>query len=198
MLIGISGYAGAGKDTVGEALAMARADEVGPSWAACRMSFAGPIKAALEAIGVPPEYMHDRALKEVPVPYLGKSYRELAQTLGTEWGRVATGDPDFWVKVAERRISSLKATDWVIFTDVRFPNEADFIHAYSGLLIHVNRPGIEPVRDHESERHVPALAARADITIHNTSTLDELRDQVRRIALDIAVGRTRATKEAQR
>lgn len=197
MLIGITGYAGSGKDTVATMLWQQLRSGFVAQDKAQLMSFAAPIRQMLLALGVPWDYMTDRQLKEQPVPGLGKSYRQLGQTLGTEWGRVATGDPDFWVRVAERQVSRLDSGTLVLFTDVRFPNEADFIHAYSGLLIHVDRPGIQPVRDHESERHVPALAQRADITIRNTGTLDELHAQVRRIALDIAGGRTQTAKEAQ-
>lgn len=165
MIIGFCGYAGAGKDTAAEAIRnWAR------SGAVQRFSFAAPMRDMLSALGVPEAYMNDRALKEQPVPGLGRSYRQLAQTLGTEWGRVCHGE-DFWVKTLAAKIERSRA-DLVLITDVRFPNEAAWLKEVGGVLIRVNRPGVVPVHPHESERHVTEFQPYAEL--YNTGPQSQL------------------------
>jgi hypothetical protein len=78
ILIGLHGKAHAGKDTVGQMLVGYGLD---------RVAFADPIKRMLiEGLGLTAEHF-DSPLKEEPIPWLGKSPRQLMQTLGTEWGR---------------------------------------------------------------------------------------------------------------
>jgi hypothetical protein len=157
IIIGFCGYAGAGKDTA--AAAIKRAANV--SGVAQRFSFADPMRAMLAALGVSHEHMTDRALKEQPVPGLGRSYRQLAQTLGTEWGRVCHGE-DFWVKALAARIDR-SPCDLALIPDVRFPNEAAWLKSIGGVLIRVNRPGVIPVHPHESERHVTEFQPYAEL-----------------------------------
>lgn len=175
-IIGLTGFAGSGKDTAAQFLdeaLSARQKKVR------RMAFADPIRAGLNAMGVPMHYMTERSLKETAVPgFSGASYRKLAQTLGTEWGRVHMGR-DFWVNLVEQRLLALadlhRMPQVLIMTDVRFQSEADWIKLNGGILVHVQRPDIAPVRAHESEQlvegieHVllndadlPALRARCD------------------------------------
>jgi hypothetical protein len=44
----------------------------------------------------------------------------------------------------------------VLFSDVRFPNEAAAIRERGGKVIRVNRAGLESTDDHASERPIPA------------------------------------------
>ena len=113
MIIGLCGLAGSGKDEVSAILSRRH------GFAA--ISFAGPIYLAVSEItGMPPAKLKDRGLKEQPIPWLGKSPRELLQTLGTEWGRGMVRE-DIWVRIAMWRASE---HEHVAITDVRFANEA--------------------------------------------------------------------------
>lgn len=139
-LIGITGRAGAGKDTVGEILC---------DWSGfTRIAFADPIKRMVEQLGINP---HNRDTKEQPVDWLGRSPRYIMQTLGTEWGRGMI-HPDIWLRVVERAIQN--STQDIVITDVRFDNEAQLIHKHGGRVWCISRPDIAAVNAHASESGV--------------------------------------------
>lgn len=173
MLIGLTGAAGAGKDTVASMLI----EEHGGQQA----SFAGPLYDFVAAItGIPKDKLADRSVKEAVIPWLGKSPRQLLQTLGTEWGR-QTVNEDIWVRSLLERIAPwLDAGLPVVVTDVRFDNEAVAIADAGGEVWRVVRPGWSCLSDaavrHSSEGGVSDhLVAR---TIVNDGTLDDLRAAV--------------------
>lgn len=172
-IIGLTGQAGAGKDTVRAIL-----QEHGYHG----LAFADPIRemlgALLDCTGQGRQWMHLRDLKECAIPGLDASYRQLAQTLGTEWGR--TVSPDFWLRIAAAHMQSITRDGFApisfVFSDVRFPNEADFIRQRGGVVWAVYRPGIEPVRAHASEAWFKSI--EPDFTIMNTGTIEDLRATV--------------------
>jgi hypothetical protein len=150
-IVGLTGFAGAGKDTAAGYLAealQARGKRVEI------MSFAEPLRAMLRGLGVPNQYMTERQLKELDVPGFNASYRHMAQTLGTEWGRQCMGG-NIWLRHLEMRIGQACAgrqVNFVFVTDVRFPNEANWVREQRGSLVHIDRPGLQRVREHVSER----------------------------------------------
>lgn len=74
------------------------------------------------------------------------------QTLGTEWGRHIIA-PDLWVSLAAMRLDDHIHSPGVVFSDVRFENEANFIRQ-RGTLLHIARPDLTPIDQHESENGV--------------------------------------------
>ena len=83
---------------------------------------------------------------------------------------------DSWVMACAKAIDDDGAHD-VVITDVRFPNEADWIHEQGGIVIRVTRPATEAVDPtNESERHVASLTADYDIV--NNKDRDHLQQQV--------------------
>ncbi len=165
ILIGLTGKARSGKDTVGQMLVGYGLD---------RVAFADPIKRMLiEGLGLGPEHV-DSPLKEQPIPWLGKSPRQLMQTLGTEWGRAQ--HPEIWTLIAGREITASRlAGRGVVITDVRFENEAAFVRRQGGEIWHIWRD-VEPVAAHSSEAGVAPLMG--DRYIGNSGTLQELRNSV--------------------
>lgn len=172
MIIGLCGLAGSGKDEVGQILSR--------RWRFAVISFAGPIyKAVSDITGLTPQQLKDRSLKERPIPWLGKSPRELLQTLGTEWGREMVCQ-DIWIKIALRRAEEYLADGWsVAITDVRFENEAEAILAAGGQVWLVERPGAGlagAAASHSSEagvsRHLISEVVR------NSGTLTDLEAAV--------------------
>jgi hypothetical protein len=134
LLIGLTGRAGAGKDTV--------ACYLEAQYAFAPIGFADPIRdmlgVLLQHVDVDGAWLCERELKELPAPVLGLSYRHLAQTLGTEWGR--TLHADLWLRIAEFRVNQrLDGGDNVVLCDVRFPNEAAWLRAAGGQLVRVER-----------------------------------------------------------
>lgn len=170
MLIGMTGLAGSGKDTVAQYLAERYDFAV--------ISFADPLYQAVSAItGITVEKLHDRTIKEQPIKWLGRSPRELLQSLGTEWGRKMIHE-NIWVSIALERIATLtEKGHHVVVTDVRFDNEAMAIKLAGGLIWRVSRPGVhacvDECADHDSEKGVSD--ALVDDSILNDSTIDYLR-----------------------
>lgn len=127
-------------------------------------------------------------IKDEPIPYslrldweyikghkfasLGnKSGREIAQTLGTEWGRNLV-DPDIWVNLWKERI---KPFSRVTVPDVRFINEAQTIRDMGGKLVRITRPGVIPM-NHISEMEFNEITP--DFTICNDASFGEFRTLV--------------------
>lgn len=73
--------------------------------------------------------------------------RQLLQRLGTEAGRGVLGE-DIWVRTA---MTNLKYEESYVFTDVRFPNEADAIIHQGGRLWKMERSGTAAINGHPSE-----------------------------------------------
>jgi hypothetical protein len=165
-VIGVSGLARTGKDTVAN-FALA---QIG----GYRYSFADPMRDMLKAIGMDlsDPFWQDR--KDTPIPALGASPRRLMQTLGTEWGRQLI-NPDIWLVLAKQRL--LAFGPGMIISDVRFENEANWVRSLGGLVIHLVRPSAPKIEQHISEAGV--LVNDLDLVIHNNGTLEQLFDRVK-------------------
>lgn len=129
MLIGLCGAAGSGKDTVASMLT-----------GFYRVAFADPLYEMVSIVtGLLPEDLQDREVKEQEIDWIGKSPRQMLQTLGTEWGR-DTISQSLWIDIGMRRIERLLADGRnVVVTDVRFDNEAAAIKAAGGEVWKVLR-----------------------------------------------------------
>lgn len=194
-LIGLMGPAGAGKTTVANMLRERHGYMV--------ISLADPLRdmlgALLSGLGVGHEWMENRELKERPIPIIGASYRKLAQTLGTEWGRQRI-DPTLWVRLCAHKIQELRGTHYeaVVVHDIRFANEAGMIRQAGGWVVRVNRQvdALPDGRsDHPSE-HWQATA-HADHLILNSGGLELLQDQVDRIALQLQLAIQNGHRQSQ-
>lgn len=176
-LIGLSGYAQSGKDTVGSILV--------ENHGFTRVSFADKLRECLYAlnplVGCSTGYL--KPDETAPVQHFVDKFgwewtkantgsRELLQRLGTEVGRNILGE-NVWVDAA------LKGLDWngsYVVTDVRFPNEYDAITARLGAVWRIERPGTEPVNAHPSET---ALDDRVfDLYLHNEGSIEDLEVMV--------------------
>jgi len=111
-----------------------------------------------------------------------EDFRLFLQHLGTQGVRQVFGAEAF---VAALDVKLHEVATWnpgaiiasnVVVTDVRFPNEAQYIHDRGGEVWRITRPGFGGSDTHESERHIPTLDADLDIVATN---LDELADLVR-------------------
>ncbi len=179
LVVGLTGYAGAGKDEAAKVLT-----RVG--WV--RVSFADPLRQAL--LNLDPIidhkldwnwHTHEVRLAEV-VKSIGweeskRSYpeiRRLLQKLGTEAGRDIHGH-NCWTQIAERSMTQAMLTGKsCVLTDVRFPNELALVKQFGGILIRIERPGVGPVNSHVSDKQ--AFAAE-DIyaTLTNDGSPEKLQ-----------------------
>jgi hypothetical protein len=171
-IIALTGKAGAGKDTVAEILADA---------GFICLSLAAPIKSMLCELyghaGLSAQEWAEHPNKETPCPVLGMSYRQMAQTLGTEWAQYTLGNQHFWTTIATKKINQLALLGYQDFciTDLRFEHEERWLKAMGGEIWHIDRPNVAPAHPHISEQH----AATPDWVCRNDGTLSDLTSLVR-------------------
>lgn len=183
MIIGVVGFIDSGKGTVGDILV----NEHGFK----QIAFADALKDAVASIfgwsrhmleGDTPE---SRAWREQPDEWWSARFgyevtpRLMLQHMGTEATRRVIAD-NIWVAALERRLRS--GSDYVI-TDVRFPNEMEFVRSVGGKLIWVKR-GTIPTKDELLNMHVSETAwynelpTMLNYMIENDGTIDDLKVKV--------------------
>lgn len=171
-VIGFTGPAGAGKDTAAEYFHYRGFH---------RWALAQPIKDGLCAmLGVDPRVFQDRERKERVLDPWGRSPRYLAQTLGTEWGRL-TVHPEIWLLRAQDKVRDAlqSGAPGIVITDVRFDNEAAWVRDLGGTVIEIVRPGLPAVEAHVSETGV--RDGLVDWRVCNNSSIPMLHEQLRQI-----------------
>lgn len=167
-LIGLAGHIGSGKTAAAAMVPGAHA-----------LQWADPIYAGLAAmLDIPEEILRNRANRERPIQVAGLDLvsRQLARTLGTEWGRELV-HPDLWVRLAVARMARMAADGQRVFAicGTRFLNELGLIHDHGGEVWWIERPGTEQ-GPHASDRVI--VREHCDRVIHNDGTLDQLRLRV--------------------
>ena len=164
MLIGISGKAGCGKDTLGKYLC----DE----YRCLHYYFAKPLKEGAKIMFALTD--DQIANKEVPIEPWGISPRKIWQLLGTEVGRGI--DPAIWIKNAEMFVKSVPGRT-VVITDVRFDNEAIFIRNRGGVVINIVRDKDDIIENkHSSEGGL--RPDNIDLTIKNNGSIEDMCNEV--------------------
>lgn len=142
-------------------------------------SFAAPIKRMVTDLlysnGIDPELVTDYMghKKEETIPEIGASFRYLAQTLGTEWGRNLVSS-NIWVDAAMGTLEDRL----VVFDDVRFPNEYKAIREEGGQVWRITRTGTGTRTKHGSEGLLEG--EEFDEEINNDGTLLSLVNAVDR------------------
>lgn len=169
MIIGLSGYAQTGKDTVAQHLV--------EHYGYKRIAFADPIREALLKLNPHitdvPELPHANLSQLIPMGWeflkqTSPQVRGLLQRFGTEVAREMWGQ-NFWVDLA---MAKADATDNVIITDVRFPNEYDAIKHAGGEVWRVEKLGVSAVNNHPSETALDGYSF--DKVITNLGSKDDL------------------------
>ena len=163
-LIGLTGRASAGKDTLAQLL-HSRYDYV-------RYAYADPLRTLLnERFGWKPAQWEDREWKEYALADEAGGYspRSWMQWLGTEVLRTYAGY-DIFVRLA--------FTNWdkhpypMVISDVRFSNEAQAIINRGGMILEVTREGTGALNDHVSERTLHEDLFHG--TVSNNGTREQL------------------------
>jgi hypothetical protein len=138
MLVGILGFIGSGKGTAGEIL-----QDMGFT----SLSFASNLKDVAAIMFDWPRHLlegdtkESREWREQPDEFWSKelgykiSPRNVLQLLGTESVRDIF-HKDFWILSLKKK---MRYGQNYVITDVRFPNEMNFIHQQGGILIEVQR-----------------------------------------------------------
>jgi hypothetical protein len=164
MIIGISGYSGSGKDLVGTIIQEISLNK----WHIKK--WAGKLKTIASILtGIPVENFEDQefkktllgpewgTVKDIPlngVPVFADiqfnslmTVRDFLQKLGTDAIRDSLHE-NTWVNAT--MIDYTAESNWII-TDTRFPNEAEAIKKAGGIVVRINRPGVQPINPHPSE-----------------------------------------------
>jgi hypothetical protein len=205
-IIGINGYAGSGKDTIGRIIQYLNCPNKGNlsieevikdyqdhEWWLEEQSgwevrkFAGKLKDIAEHLtGIPLEKFEDQEFKKTDMgPEWGMTVRDFLQKLGTDTMRMGL-HPNVWVNALMADYKKVEYNDdeqseypnWVI-TDVRFENEAKAIKEKNGIIIRVNRPDVNPINDHPSEIGLDHW--NFDYKIANVSDVFDLKESVQQI-----------------
>jgi hypothetical protein len=137
-VIGLVGFIGAGKGTVGEFLRLQGYTQT---------SFAGTLKDTASAMFgwdrnlLEGDTAESRIFREQKDDFWSSRFgydfspRLALQLLGTEAGRDVF-HKDVWIYALENRIRQLQH---VVITDTRFPNEIEFIRSRGGVIVEVKR-----------------------------------------------------------
>jgi len=172
MIIGLSGYAQSGKDTVANILV--------ENYGYKRIAFADPIRDLIYEMDplIPKGYGNniinyrlqdmvdtygwDRLKVEFP------EVRRLLQDTGVG-ARKVFGDK-FWIYQA---LSDVAPQDKVVVSDVRFENEAKWIQEFNGQIWRIKRLGTDATNDHVSESEMDGYPVN-QIFVNNGS-IDDLK-----------------------
>lgn len=206
MIIGVSGYAKSGKDTVAQIICSQHGE-----WKIKK--FAHKLKEIASLLtGFPVEFFEDQSLKDIKMNGWEMTSREFMQKLGTEairnnlhedaWVNALMSeyamDISFKAKCVDCRHSwgrevdnmyrfstcpkcaSISLTHDVgtkwVITDCRFSNEANAIKRVGGVLVRINRPNNRPTNNHPSE--VSLDDYEFDYILNNNTDIEGLERKV--------------------
>jgi hypothetical protein len=164
MLLGLSGYAQVGKDSIGAVLVK--------NYGFTRYAFADALKEVVYRLNPVVDTMGSRIQEFVDFDGWEKAkknpeIRRLLQVMGTEAGRQVLVD-NIWVDTVLNKVGNNN----VVITDCRFPNEAQAVKDRGGYLVRVERPGVKAVNAHPSETSLDNWDF--DAVIANSGTLDDV------------------------
>jgi hypothetical protein len=142
MIIGLIGLKGSGKDTLANCVQYDRENTY-------ILKFAKGIKDILKKyFNITEDYYEDPILKEIKFGKSNKTIRDLMIFIGVNF-RVF--DKDIWVNKLDEEIKYLnydsinydyEKEDIYLITDVRFPNEIQYIKSQGGIIIDIDRKNL--------------------------------------------------------
>lgn len=156
-IIAFTGYARVGKDTAGGFTGFRR------------MAFADALKQEMLAFL--------KNMYQIDVFRCTPEQKELIR-----WALVGHGatmrnlHPGYWIEHLE---TAMPENENIAITDLRYPDEADWVHAHGGKVVWIIRPGYEAANE-EERLSIQAIRHHhmVDEVIDNCGSLDDLRDRV--------------------
>lgn len=170
-LIGLTGYAQSGKDTLATVLV--------ENYGYRRIAFADAIRTFLyeinPIIGVTANenvYLRARVDRDGwEETKKSPEVRRLLQDLGVSARNILGSE--IWVATA---LKGIEPNERIVITDVRFENEADTIRQLGGQLWRVKRVGVDPINAHISETQMDGYPV--DQIFINNGTVEDLTRRV--------------------
>lgn len=116
--------------------------------------------------GLQPGYFYEEnyAAKEVILPLLGETPREI-------WIRVANKLREAYPKIWIDGLLKNTSADFLIISDLRFPNEAEEIKRLGGLILKIERPSIKRSSD-DADDALLGYTGWSDVIINDGSLAD--------------------------
>ena len=143
MILGLTGLARCGKDTFCK---YAREHLEANNIKTQRLAFADELKKDVDDFLK--EKLNISAFTEITAE------KEIIRPMLTCWGTEIMRKKDdlYWVKKVEKIIIENQKNNIVsIVTDIRFPNEIEYIHKIGGKVIHLTMIGNEPANEYEAK-----------------------------------------------
>lgn len=206
MIIGITGYAGSGKDTFAHAVQYVTSKypvpehmtdltdifrvshKLGSPWEIRKYADGVRDVARMLAPGIGFDTWEEK-FKNMPPEWSANgvpmTVRQFLQKVGTDAMRDGLHQ-DVWVNYLMAKYIPTGFThekpftypSWLI-TDVRFPNEVAAVKQRDGIIVRVDRAGVGAVNDHVSESYIPQI--EADYVVNNSFTKRELIDEANKL-----------------
>jgi hypothetical protein len=188
-LIGLSGKAESGKDTVARLIMnhvsgieytewQYQATYRNPKYQVSVYGFADPIYKMLSTLtGKPVIWL----MQNKDWVFQGKTVRQLLQTLGTEWGREMVNE-DLWINLIDvrrkenRKENETSDDDIQIIVDIRRENEAAYVRSNGGEVWHIYRGVDIDILDHTSEKGIEVMGG--DKILLNYGSIEELNSKI--------------------
>lgn len=184
-VIGLCGYARAGKDTMAKAV-------LGAPLHFQRFAFADELKHDVSQAMQKALNLAGRDADAITVGGIMIDMKEQIRPMLVGWGAgMRAVDPGHWIKRLDRlmRVSLTRPVDprgacasgsydprfqmmtcRCIITDVRYKDEADWVRSLGGTVVWLSRPGIGPANDEECEKTKPDYC---DLTLGLGGTIEE-------------------------
>ena len=189
VLVGILGRKRVGKDTM--------ADHMVEHHGFHKVTLAGPLKEACRAIfGFTDEQLYGET-KEVDDSHWKVSPRKALQFMGTDIVRNKLHELIPWIgnrfwlerfKVEYHRLQQTYGPDVrVVVSDLRFQNEIQFLKEMGGIVVRVQRLGLDEGDQHESERLIDDITGE-DHIVQNNGTVETYLENVDMIVKDVTTG----------
>ncbi|MGL5921971.1 hypothetical protein [Chroococcidiopsis sp.] len=118
--------------------------------------------------------------------------RELLKAIGN--GMRDAIHPQLWVDVLDDKISTLPNDAIVVISDIRYPNEMDWLLSNRGEALYIRRASAEEAfyqsqagkEIHASESHLETLRFRSTFCLSNNGTLEQFHDTLSWVMDEIA------------
>ena len=182
-IIGLTGYKGSGKDTI--------ADYLVGEHGFIKIAFADFIRNALKELFDWDDDNFSQEKKEIPDSYWGVTPRKMCQEIGTEFLRIHCKDfisqdfklpnnedykATFHIKRINKEVMkllSINSNVKIVFSDIRFQDELDYIKKIGGKVLKVvrNDSNINEYSNHISEKNIDGLTNIDYEVLNNESKL---------------------------
>lgn len=173
IIIGLTGKAGSGKDET--VIQYFKREHP----LAQKIALADAVKHSAAAFFKEPISMFYESKDEISEQW-GISYREMLQKLGTDFARNLIHE-DFWVQMLDTKLKGIPSSIELVFVpDVRFDNEADWVHHMGGAVVEVVRQ-VESNLTEEEQTHASESGVSAhliDYRIENDDTVEKLGEKL--------------------